>query len=173
MMANIDRLSKVCEEALEAVGYELVDLEYLRDPSGWVLRVFIDHQSTQSSGEQVETEQDMPVAEPPRSGITHQDCKKASRHLGTVLDVEEIIDSAYRLEISSPGVKRPLRKEKDFRRFAGHRAKVEMFMAQNGQKKYTGVIRGAGEGKLLLKVKSEEVELPLAQMKKARLEVEL
>ncbi len=168
-MSDLAQLSKVCSEGLEAIGYELVDLEYLRDPGGWVLRVYID---APSSGEQETTAAAGP-APVPRSTITHQDCKAASNHLGTVLDVEDIIDNAYRLEVSSPGVMRPVRKEKDFNRFAGHKAKVVMQEAIDGRKKYTGVIKGAGEGRVQLELDSGLVELPLDRMKRARLEVEL
>ena len=109
----------------------------------------------------------------PRSTITHQDCQAASRHLGTVLDVEDIIENAYRLEISSPGVKRPVRKEADFIRFSGHPVRVVLHEALEGRKKFTGVIKGAEQGKAKLEVNGTEVEFELAQMKRARLEVEL
>ena len=168
-MADITRLSKVCEEGLEALGYELVDLEYLREPGGWVLRIFIDRAE---SDPQPEPEPGVPVAVP-RSTITHQDCKAASRHLGTVLDVEDLIDSAYRLEISSPGVQRPVRKESDFIKFSGHQARVVLHEPLDGRKKFSGVIKGAGQGKAVLEVDGTEVEFELALMKKARLEVEL
>lgn len=168
-MADITRLSKVCEEGLEALSYELVDLEYLREPGGWVLRVYIDRAEPVA---QPQPEPGAPVAVP-RSTITHQDCQSASRHLGTVLDVEDIIDSAYRLEISSPGVQRPVRKEVDFIRFSGHSARVVLHDPIDGRKKFTGVIKGAGQGKAQLEVDGTEVEFELAQMKRARLEVEL
>ena len=171
-MADIQRLSKVCEEGLEAVGYELVDLEYLREPGGWVLRVFIDlvDNSVATKAEQGDKPGAVPV---PVSPITHKDCKAASRHLGTVLDVENLIDNAYRLEVSSPGIQRPIRKEEDFIRFSGHLAKVVLSEPMDGRKKFTGVIIGAAEGKAMLEVEGARVEFELAAMKKARLEVEL
>ena len=174
MMADYERLSKVCEEGLEAVGYELVDLEYLREPGGWVLRVFIDKagQGPSSDAESaVETREPAPVPVP-ASHITHQDCRRASHHLGTVLDVEDLIGSAYRLEVSSPGVQRPVRKEEDFVRFSGHRAKIVLSEPLEGRKKFTGVILGVNQGKAVLEVEGERVEFELAMMKTARLEVE-
>ena len=174
-MADYERLSKVCEEGLEAVGYELVDLEYLREPGGWVLRVFIDkagQDPASDAASAVETREPGPVPVP-ASPITHQDCKSASHHLGTVLDVEDLIGSAYRLEVSSPGVQRPVRKEEDFIRFSGHRAKVVLSEPLDGRIKFTGVIQGAGQGKAVLEVEGERVEFELAMMKKARLEVDL
>ena len=77
------KLWRICEDALSAVGYELVELEHQRDPQGWVLRVFIDH-AEGAEGDDL------------ASSISHGDCVAASRHLGTVLDVEDPIGSAYR-----------------------------------------------------------------------------
>jgi ribosome maturation factor RimP len=155
------KLEQLCEDSLKAVGYELVELEYLRDGHGWVLRVYIDH-----------PEGGAPSNGTVGSSITHQDCERASRHLSAVLDVEDPIDTAYRLEVSSPGVRRPLRKESDFVRFSGKVAKVQLTSAAQGRKNFTGKVVSARDGVVSLEVDGAVLELPLAQIKKARLEVE-
>ena len=153
-------MESICETALEAVGYDLVELEYTQSPHGWVLRVYIDH----PPGED---------AEGGASSITHEDCEVASRHLGTVLDVEDPIDTAYRLEMSSPGVRRPVRKLRDFKRFVGQRIRVVMQQPCHGRKKFLGTLQEAGEGEVVLEEGGKRYGLPLAEIKKARLEVEL
>lgn len=158
-MTDRDKLVSICEAALEAVGYELVELEYSQSQQGWVLRVFIDNAPT--------------ADDDPRSAITHDDCEVASRHLGTVLDVEDPIDAAYRLELSSPGVRRPVRKLRDFKRFVGKRLRVEMHQQINGRRKYLGTLREAREGEIVVEQDGKLCSLPLAEIKKARLEVEI
>ena len=156
------RLVQLCEQGLAAVGYDLVEVEYLRDPQGWVLRVYIDHPHEPTRD-----------GDDGRSSITHQDCERASRHLGTVLDVEDPIDGAYRLEVSSPGVRRPLRRTQDFVRFAGQRARVQLARALEGRKNFTGRILTASDGVVDLEVDGRAVHLPLESIRKAHLEVEL
>ena len=160
-MMDKEKLQSICETALEAVGYDLVDLEYAQSPHGWVLRVFIDHPVTDAHGE------------PVHSSITHDDCEVASRHLGTVLDVEDPIDAAYRLEMSSPGVHRPVRKMRDFKRFVGQRIRVVMQDLCHGRRKFLGTILEAGEGEVVVEEGGKRYGLPLAEIKKARLEAEI
>ena len=166
------KLERICETALEAVGYELVDLDFSQSPHGWVLRIFIDHPQIQAKGRE---DNDEPAARRgtiPACTINHQDCEDASRHLGTVLDVEDPIEGAYRLEVSSPGVRRPLRKAKDFQRFVGHRARVVLCEQLNGRRKFLGELLEATEDVVVIEVDGESFRLPLAEIKKARLEVE-
>src|SRR5262245_45405780 len=105
-MAEIDResLEQVCERTLASLGYDLVAVDFRREPSGWVLRVYIDR--------------------PDGVNITVDDCAAASRDLSTALDVADPIDRAYSLEVSSPGLDRPLVRERDFVRFVGRRARI-------------------------------------------------
>ena len=125
VMVDLARLAKICDEGLAAVGYELVDVEYVSEDGGWVLRVYIDRPSLETP----------PAAAPlPPSAICLADCQTASRHLGTVLDVEDLIPNAYRLEVSSPGIERPLRQERDFLRFAGRAARVQLRESIDGRK---------------------------------------
>jgi ribosome maturation factor RimP len=161
MTADIKQLMTICDEGLAAVGYDLVDLEYQLEPQGWVLRVFIDHPV------------DAPGIDGSGVGITHMDCAEASRHLNTVLDVEDPIDDAYRLEVSSPGVYRRLRKERDFARFAGEKVKIQTDEMVEGRKNYKGRLLDAADGVVTVEVDGKHYQLPLERIRKARLEVEL
>lgn len=105
----VDRamLEGLVRPAVEGQGYELVDLEWKREPAGWVLRLFIDR--------------------PPGAGrISHQDCASVSREVSALLDVHDPIPGPYHLEISSPGVDRPLKRIEDFQRFMGRRARIRL-----------------------------------------------
>jgi ribosome maturation factor RimP len=158
-----ERLIALCERSLAAVGYEPVEVEYVREQQGWVLRVYIDHPPSETSNTGGEV----------GSRITHEDCERASRHLGTVLDVEDPIDMAYRLEVSSPGVRRPLRKERDFARFTGRVARVQLNRALDGRRNFTGRLLSASDGMVDMEVDGAVVRLPLDRVRKAHLEVEL
>lgn len=148
----------VCGQA----GYELVDIRYLREQSGWVVRAFIDHPE----------------------GISFSDCERISRELSAVLDVEDPIPQAYNLEVSSPGVDRPLRTAEHFRRFMGHTAKVVLSRARDGRKRFKGRIAevapaeaperdgDAAEENATVTIEVEDGQrfaLPLADMASAKL----
>jgi len=115
------------------------------------------------------------MAERPDGSMAIEDCEAASRALSPVFDVEDPIDREYRLEISSPGIDRPLVRRSDFERHAGHEAKIEMAFAQDGRKRFRGILTGVeGEAaKLRRKDASEgepaDVLLPIADMAEARL----
>lgn len=165
---EIGELMPLCERSLAAVGFELCELEYTRDQGGWVLRVYIDRPASDTTA----TESTLKGAPPP-STITHADCELASRQLGTALDVEDLIPNAYRLEVSSPGVRRPLRRERDFARFVGHSVRVQMEAPIDGRKNFVGLLRSVSEGQLGVEVDGRLFQLPLAEVKRARLEVAL
>ena len=142
------RLEKVVEPAVAGMGYELVDVQ--ASNGGRLLRLFIDKPG----------------------GVTLDDCAGVSRHLTRVLAVEGI--DYERLEISSPGLDRPLRKEADFARFAGQRAEIRMRTPDaTGRRKFAGVLRGAGAGQVALEVDGRVVDLALADLDKAKLVPEL
>ena len=104
-----------------------------------------------------------------------EDCEAASRALSPVFDVEDPIDREYRLEVSSPGIDRPLVRRSDFERYAGHEAKIEMDIAQDGRKRFRGILTGVeGEAAKLRRTdgaqgEAADVALPIAQMAEARL----
>ena len=145
---TVQKVEEVAEPICVSQGLELVHVEYQREPSGRVLRVFIDHPD----------------------GIGLDQCTAFSRALSDVLDVYETVEEAYTLEISSPGIERPISKPKDFERFEGKTAKIRMTSAIDGQKTFTGTLLGvSGENVLLRTQQEKEVALPLADIAKARL----
>ncbi|MGA9851623.1 MAG: ribosome maturation factor RimP [Gammaproteobacteria bacterium] len=138
-----ETLLKILEPAIEALGYELVELEF----HGGVLRVYIDQPD----------------------GVTVDDCEKVSRQMSAVLDVEDPIAGAYTLEVSSPGLDRPLRKPLDFQQRAGQRARIEMTLPLDGRRRFSGTLRGLDRDEVLIDVDGTLFRLPFAQIGKARL----
>jgi ribosome maturation factor RimP len=99
-----------------------------------------------------------------------EDCEAISVALGAVLDVEDLMPSAWNLEISSPGIDRPLTRPKDWRRFAGHRAKAELAIPQDGRKRFSGIIISATETHAHLRLDDgADITLPLADIARAKL----
>jgi ribosome maturation factor RimP len=142
------RLEKVVEPAVAGMGYELVDVQ--ASSGGRLLRLFIDKPG----------------------GVTLDDCAAASRHLTRVLAVEGI--DYERLEVSSPGLDRPLRKESDFARFTGHKAEIRMRTADpGGRRRFVGVLRGAAGGQVSLELEGSVVALALEDVDRAKLVPEL
>lgn len=136
-------LQQLVGKTLEGLGYELVDLE--RSAKGRLLRVFMDKPG----------------------GVNLDDCAAVSQHLSRVLAVENV--DYDRLEISSPGLDRPLRSERDFVRFAGSQARVKVRVPIEGQRNFVGVLRQAEGGKLRLEVEGRMVTIDLDNLEKARL----
>lgn len=145
------------ESTLAGLGYDLVDLE--QSNRGRMLRVFIDHLGAQD------------VAEPAGAGrndrITHDDCERASRQLQNVLAVEGI--EYDRLEVSSPGLDRVLRKPADFRRFAGHRVELRLRVPREGRRKFTGLVGPADDEEFEISVDGAPLKVRWVELEKARL----
>jgi ribosome maturation factor RimP len=142
------RLEKVVEPAVTGMGYELVDVQ--ASNGGRLVRLFIDKPG----------------------GVTLDDCAAISRHLTRVLAVEGI--DYERLEVSSPGLDRPLRKERDFARFAGQKVEVRMRTPDaTGRRKFVGVLRGADAGQVSLELEGQTVALALDDVDRAKLIPEL
>ena len=142
-----ETLLSLLEAPVQALGYELVELEFHPQGRGGLLRVYIDREG----------------------GVTVDDCEKVSRQVSAVLDVEDPIPGAYTLEVSSPGLDRPLRREADFVRFAGERAKLELLLPKDGRKRYTGTLKGCEAGEVSIEVDGVVHKLPLGDIAKARL----
>ena len=136
-------LHELLESTLAGLGYELVDLE--RSGHGKLLRVFIDK----------------------TDGVGVEDCVAVSNHLSRLLAVENI--DYDRLEISSPGLDRPLKKASDFIRFAGESAKLRLRVALQGQRNFVGILREVNDGVLKLEVDGKMLDLELDNLEKARL----
>jgi ribosome maturation factor RimP len=137
------------QEVVEGQGYEFVDLEFKGSGNNAILRIFIDK----------------PV------GITHRDCELVSEQVGTVLDVEDPIPFSYTLEVSSPGLDRKLRNERDYTRFEGKLARIQTRIPLNRQKVFKGRLRGVHNGNVRLDLtQGEPLEIPLEVINEARLE---
>ncbi len=132
---------------LDDMGLELVDIEYLTERGRWVLRIYIDKPG----------------------GVTLDDCAEVSNEVGALLDVKDIIPTHYVLEVSSPGLDRPLKKETDFLRFVGEKIKVRMKHDIYGRKNFTGIFRRYEKGTLYVEVEGNIFSLPRADVAKANL----
>ncbi len=152
-------LMVLLETTLAGMGYELVDME--RTGQGRMMRIFIDKPAATGGDKPGATGDDK------LGGINLDDCAAVSNHLSRVLTVENV--SYERLEISSPGLDRPLKKERDFVRFAGHKVRVKLRVPQDGQRNFAGVLRQTRAGKVELDVEGKAVTFELANLDKARL----
>jgi|WetSurMetagenome_2_1015567.scaffolds.fasta_scaffold333187_2 ribosome maturation factor RimP len=153
-----DKLIEVVEPAVNAAGYDLVELEFRREPHAFVLRVYIDLLEAEAE-----------VA----GGVTVADCERASRTISASLDVADPIGGRYALEVSSPGLDRPLRRESDYRKFAGRRARIKLHDPVEGRRNFAGVIRDATDGLVHIEADGREFSLPLSGVVKAHLEYDL
>ena len=164
--ADITRdLIAIIEPVCQSSGYELVDVDYTSSPGGWVVRVYIDR-SADSPAHSLEG-----GAGP----IGLADCERLSRELGAVLDVEDPLPHAYSLEVSSPGLDRPLRTAAHFQRYAGETVKITLATPLDGRKNFKGVLRGVDPAgvedpavNVLVEVDGTEFRLPLGQIGGAR-----
>ena len=147
-----ERVRTVAECVATDHGLELVHAEIAGPVGKPILRIFIDKPE----------------------GVTHQDCSQVSLHIGTILDVEDFIHSAYTLEVSSPGLERGLYKVQDYERFAGRMAKIKSRVAINGQRNFRGRITGVESEQVIFEDKtSGRVLLPLESIAKANLELDV
>lgn len=145
------RLQSLIEPLLVEMGLELIEIQYRRESHGWVLRFFLDKEG----------------------GVGVDDCADASRQIGTVLEVEDPFDHPYFLEVSSPGLERPLKKKEDFVRFAGRRARIKLHHPlENGQRVLIGVLHGLEEDQVVFSCEEEstkKIRLAMENISKARL----
>ena len=142
-----EQVAGLVEPALEYMGFELMDVEYLSTHGKWALRLYIDREG----------------------GVTLDDCARVSREIGDLIDVKDIIVHNYVLEVSSPGLDRPLKKEKDFEHAIGKKIKVKMVASVKGRRNYTGYLRNFQKGILYMELESGTVHLPWKEVEKANL----
>lgn len=141
-----ERLIKLLEPSVQALGYELVDLDAHVAGRG-LLRVYIDH----------------------KEGITLSDCERVSRQLSTFLDVEDPLPGQYTLEVSSPGVDRRLRTLDHFRKFQNEKVAIQLTTLRDGRRKLSGYLRGIEEETILIDIDGEVLRLELAEIESAQL----
>ncbi|MGN1191155.1 MAG: ribosome maturation factor RimP [Dorea sp.] len=122
---------------VEEYGFELVDVEYVKEGSNWYLRAYIDKPG----------------------GITVNDCEAVSRKLSDILDEKDYIDDAYILEVSSPGLGRPLKKEKDFKRSLGEEVEIRTYRMVEKQKEFTGILKDYDETTVTIELDDETLKI--------------
>lgn len=141
-------LTPLFEPVIESMGYELVGVEFLGDGGHGTLRVYIDR----------------------AQGVSLDDCAAISHQISGILDVEEPIRQSYDLEISSPGIDRPLFKLADYKRFAGMTAKIKLAVALEGRKNFKGRLQGVvDDEQVIIEVDGEDFSLPFADIARANL----
>jgi len=154
----LDTIRTIAERVAQARGLEVWDIQSRRETTGHVVRVFIDRPG--------------PAATPDES-VSVEDCAEVNRELSTILDVEDPLPFAYTLEVSSPGLNRPLRSDGDYMRFAGRLAKIVVSQAVDNQKAFEGRLRGVENDAVLLEAPNGRMHrLPLRLITRGRLEVE-
>lgn len=142
-----ETLLALLEPGVEALGFELLDVEYLSESSRSTLRLYIDHPD----------------------GVTLDGCGDVSHHVSSLLDVEDPITEEYNLEVSSPGARRPLRKRAHFQQFTGERVKIELTHGLEGRRRFTGMLDGIADDTVHLTVDQTPVELPFLDIARAHL----
>jgi len=145
----IAEVESLAEPVVRFEGMELIDVEYRREQSGWVLRIVIDKQE----------------------GVTLEDCAAVSRQLGDVLDAKLERDEPYNLEVSSPGLDRPLTKPKHFVSFEGRPAIIRTNRPVDGKKRFRGVLAGLSDDTVKLVVDELTVSIPYEAIAKAKLDL--
>lgn len=141
------RVGELFQPVLDQMGFELVDVEYLANHGRWVLRLYIDKEG----------------------GVTIDDCVRVSREIGDLIDVKEVVTNEYVLEVSSPGLNRPLKKERDYIRAIGKKIRVTMIAPVDGRRNFTGDLKSFQGGVLYLDVDRKRVPLPWHEVDKANL----
>jgi ribosome maturation factor RimP len=152
------KLDDGIEPIVRAHGAEVVDLELKSEQHGWVLRIFVEKLG--ASAENMSTEQ---------AAVDLSLCSGIARDLSPALDVVDIIPHSYSLEISSPGVERALRAERDYVRFTGKKAKLRLTNAVRGQKVVVGVLGGVKDGRVAVQDGGADYQIPLADIESGRL----
>jgi ribosome maturation factor RimP len=154
----VEQVRTVAARVAASYGLDIFDVQFRREAPGMVLRVQIDRPGAAATAE---------------DSVSVEDCAAISRDLSAVLDVEDIVPTAYTLEVSSPGLDRPLRSADDFRRFAGRRAKLVMREAVDGQTFFKGRLGGVEDGRVVIDTEDRRRHLvPIGIITRANLEVE-
>lgn len=132
---------------IDANQFELVDVEYVKEAGNWYLRVYVDKEG----------------------GITVDDCEVVSRALSDLLDTNDFIEDSYILEVSSPGLGRPLKKEKDFVRSIGKEVDIHLYKSIDKQKEFTGVLKSYSKEEIIIQIEESDVSFDRANVALIRL----
>jgi ribosome maturation factor RimP len=150
-----DALIRLLEPPIEALGFELVDVEFAREGRGGVLRIFIDRRAQDTA-----------------AAVTVDDCARVSHAVSEVLEIHDPIKGHYTLEVSSPGFDRILRTRAHFERFVGERIFAELKLPMDGRRRFIGLLKSVSSDTIVVEVDGKACELPLDRIQKARLRPE-
>jgi ribosome maturation factor RimP len=157
-MQPLEQIRAIAERVAASRGLEIWEIQSRREATGHVVRVFIDRPGPSAT---------------PEDSVSIEDCEHVNREMSTILDVDDPLPFAYTLEVSSPGLDRPMRSVDDYRRFAGRRAKVVVSEAVDNQKAFDGRLRGVEDDAVLLEAPNGRMHrLPLRLITRGRLDVE-
>ena len=158
VMQPLEQIRAIAERVAATRGLEVWDIQSRRESGGHVVRVFIDRPGPSAT---------------PDDSVSIEDCEQVNREIGTILDVEDPLPFTYTLEVSSPGLDRPLRKLDDYRRFTGRLAKVVVSEPVDNQKAFEGRLSGVDGDVVLLEAQNgRRHKLPMRLITRGRLEVE-
>jgi ribosome maturation factor RimP len=148
----IEQIEQIVAPVLQEHAAELVDAQFVHEHGQWVLRFFLDK----------------------AGGITLDDCGTISEHIGRILDAADVVKQHYSLEVSSPGINRPLKKEADYERFIGERVDATLYAPLNGRRHFKGTIQSVNAGVVVVEEAPQQTfALPLADIAKAKLDPEI
>jgi ribosome maturation factor RimP len=151
MEGEMERVvSEIVEPIVTSHGMELIGVEYRRETGGWVLRIYIDK----------------------KGGVSLDDCVLVSNEVGPVIDVEDLFQTPYTMEVSSPGLNRALKKARDFERFKGRVVKIRTHDAIGGRRNFKGRLLGCTNAVIQIGIGGEVLDVPLLNVAKANLEFE-
>lgn len=145
MTASLNVIADMLEPTIEALGLDLWGIEHVVRGRSSLLRVYIDSEA----------------------GVTIDDCERASRQISAVLDVEDPLPGEYTLEVSSPGLDRPLFRIEQYDEFVGDVVNLRLRTPLNGRRKFKGLLQSVGEDRISMTVDNEPVEIPFQQIEKA------
>jgi ribosome maturation factor RimP len=146
----VERVESLANPILRDEEMELVETEYRREARGWVLRLTIDKEG----------------------GVTLDDCARVSREVGRILDIEDVISVPYTLEVSSPGLRRPLHREKDFLKYRDRNIRVKTFAPVENRRQFKGRLLGLVDNCIEMAVDDDLFRIPLSNVAKANLEID-
>jgi ribosome maturation factor RimP len=146
----LDRVRAMVDPILLNEGIELVDTEYRRESKGWILRLYLDKEG----------------------GVTLDDCTRVSQEVERSLDVEDFIQTPYTLEVSSPGLTRPLKTENDFMKYCHRLIKVKTVDPIENRRQFKGRLLGVSENRIEIEVDGGVFQIPLSNVAKANLEID-
>ncbi len=150
-MPDLAKIEQTVQGILDQEAFELVDLRYLNDGGRWVLRFYVDK----------------------AGGVKLDDCEYLSNRIGAMLDITDLMPSRYTLEVSSPGMNRVLKKEKDFLRFQGHRVKLRLKSPEGGQRQFRGFLKPMEGNLVVLEAGEKTVRFAIDRIDEARLDPEI